>query len=73
MMTEDRELDRLLLAYHRAESNLRAYLAALYPPNTHIQCRQTGNHYTVRAGSLHADQLYTNIGHVGVTHIERIE
>lgn len=69
----DKKLAKLQAAYARADGELRAYINELFPEGTKVRCTLTGNHYTVKKGSLYADQVFTNLGHAGAWHLERIE
>ena len=72
-MEHNKELYGLLWAYRQASDNLRAYADRQYPPGAQVKCTATGNIHTVKCGSIHADHLYTNIGLINLTLVERID
>lgn len=70
---EDKRLRKLIRNYDEADVSLRAYVRDKFPPGCRVKCTWTGHHYTIKEGSLYANQVMTSMGHIGITHIERME
>lgn len=64
------ELRKLERAYDKAEGKLVTLRNELYPVGTKGLCKTTGFKVTVRPGSLYADQLYTDSGHMSWRNFE---
>lgn len=68
----DPQYARLVKKYHESAYQLRRYLSEKFPTGCKVKDRVTGLIYTVKDGSLYADNLNTDKGHVGITFLERI-
>lgn len=72
-------LDKALNSYHKADINLRIERDKVFPvgckvrPKSNWQDLFYWSQGTVEQGSLYADQVKVNGGHVSVNHIERLD
>lgn len=66
----DKEIYKLYLAYRKAAAALTAKRNELYPEGTRVIAPHIGATVTVKNGSLYADQIYTDRGHMAWTNLE---
>ncbi len=60
---ESKSLKKLLAAYGKAEGELIRYRNEHFPVGTRFVCNITELEFTVKKGSLYADQVMTDRGH----------
>lgn len=68
-----KELRKLRANYNRAAGSLANARDAAFPPGCRVRSKLLDMEAIVREGSLYPDQVFTTLGHMSFTSLERIE